>query len=166
MGLAFRTMYGVFGPAEKGKTAYARVVFLADTGKAAKFELKYSKTDGSCARAGVVSGAGSNASNAGHWVEARFTLPSADLAGGSCTGGGGLTVIEVHHPGADVPPTVFSTVEVVKQPFSFDLSPWKTDARATGTGTMAHLVLPLALVGGPAAAPPPPRALKADDSDA
>ena len=53
--LAFRTMHGVFGATEqRGKIVYVRVVFLADSTATAVIE----HTGGSCASAGVVSGAG------------------------------------------------------------------------------------------------------------
>ena len=130
--MAFRTLYNVFGDAERGKTAFARVVYLADTGKAGKFELKYSTSGGHCVSAGSVRAEGHNASNAGHWVEARFELPDADLGAIAPTGcrtqGGARANLVVETAAAAHKPTVFSTVEVSKTAWGFDLSPWKTEA--------------------------------------
>ncbi len=57
-------------------------------------------------------------------------LPAADLGTSACPaeGGAGASVIVAELGDDKTTPTVFSTVEVSKAPWSFELSQWKTDA--------------------------------------
>lgn len=119
--LLFQVTDGVFSGHEGA--VYARVVFFDAADAAAQsWLLRFSSSQG-CSETEKVEGKGS-----GHWVEARFELQGASFAHRpnhrKCPKSSDISVTDLG-PAAGSRAFVFNLIELSKEPFAFELSPFR-----------------------------------------